>query len=64
VETFSAPVQIGPGTHPTSYTVGAGSLFPGVKRAGRGVERPLRSSAEVKEREEITTPPLGSHGLF
>ena len=27
---FSAPVQIGPGSHPTSCTLGTGS-FPGVK---------------------------------
>jgi len=32
---FSAPVQTGPGAHPTSCTIGIGS-FPGVK-SGRGV---------------------------
>jgi len=32
---FSAPVQTGPGTHPTSCTMGSGSI-PGVK-SGRGV---------------------------
>ena len=32
---FSAPVQTGPGAHPTSCTMGTGS-FPGVK-SGRGV---------------------------
>ena len=32
---FSAPVQIGPGAHPASCTMGTGS-FPGVK-SGRGV---------------------------
>jgi len=31
---FSAPVQTGPGTHPASYTMGAGSFFPGGKAAG------------------------------
>jgi hypothetical protein len=35
---FSAPVQTGPGTHPTSCTMGTGS-FPGVK-SGRGVTLP------------------------
>jgi hypothetical protein len=30
---FSAPVQTGPGAHPTSYTMGTLS-FPGVKRQG------------------------------
>ena len=33
----SAPVQTGPGAHPTSYTMGTGS-FPGVKWSGRGVD--------------------------
>jgi hypothetical protein len=49
---FSAPVQTGPGVHPSSYTVGTGS-FPGVKRPGRGIEHPPRSSAEVKETVEL-----------
>jgi hypothetical protein len=31
---FSAPVQTGPGTHPTSYTMGTGSLTQ-IKRLGR-----------------------------
>ena len=30
---FSAPIQTGPGAHPTSCTLGTGSL-PGVKAAG------------------------------
>jgi len=36
---FSAPVQIDPGSHSASYTMGTGS-FPGVKRPGRGVDHP------------------------
>ena len=40
---FSAPVQTGPGAHPTSCTMGTGS-FPGVKRPGRGVDPPPPSS--------------------
>jgi hypothetical protein len=47
---FSAPVQTGPGAHPTSCTMG---LFPGVKRPGRGVDHPPPSSAEVKERVQL-----------
>jgi hypothetical protein len=46
---FSAPVQTGPGAHPASCTMGTGSL-PGVKRPGRGVDHPLSSSAEIKDR--------------
>jgi len=34
---FSALVQTCPGAHAASYTMGIGS-FPGVKRAGRGVD--------------------------
>jgi hypothetical protein len=49
---FSAPVQIGPGAHPASYTMGIRS-FPGVKWSGCGVEHPPPSSAEVKERVEL-----------
>jgi len=49
VARFSAHVQTGPGAYPASYTMGTGSL-PGVKRPGRGVDHPLPSSAEVKER--------------
>jgi hypothetical protein len=41
---FFALVQTGPGTHPTSYTLGTGS-FPGVKRLRRGANHsPLLAS--------------------
>ena len=43
---FSAPVQTGPGVHPSSYSMYIGS-FPGIKRPGRGVNRPPPYSAEV-----------------
>ena len=45
---LSAPVKIGPGAHPVSYTTGTGSL-PGVKRPGRGADHPPPSRAEGKE---------------
>jgi len=51
-EKFFVPVQTGPRVHPASYTIGTGSL-PGVKRPGRGVDHPLPSSAEIKERVEL-----------
>jgi hypothetical protein len=44
---FFAHVQIGPGAHPSSYTMGTGS-FPGVKRPGNDADHPLPSSAEVE----------------
>ena len=49
---FSTPVQTGSEAHPASYTMGTGS-FPGVKQLGHGVDHPLPSSAEVKERVEL-----------
>jgi hypothetical protein len=49
---FSAPVQTGPGAYTDSFTMGTGS-FPGVKRPGRGVDHPPRSSAGPKERVEL-----------
>ena len=50
---FSLPVQTGPWTHPASYIMGTGS-FPGVKRPSRGVDHPPPSSAEDKERVELS----------
>jgi hypothetical protein len=50
--TFSAFVQTSSGAHPTSCTMGTG-FFPGVKRPGRGVDHPPRSSAYVKERAQL-----------
>jgi hypothetical protein len=60
-----APVQTGCRAHPASYTIGTGS-FPRVKRSGRDFEHPpTPSSADVKERVELTsTSPLGLRGLF
>ena len=49
---YSTSIQNGPGSHPASYTVGTG-FFSGVQRPGRGVDQPLLSDAEVKERVEL-----------
>ena len=54
---FPATVQTGPGTHPASYKKGTVS-FPKIKRPGRGVEHPLPSSVEVKERVELISTPF------
>ena len=51
---FSAPIQIDPGAHTASYTMGSGS-FLGVKRPGHGIDHPTTYSAEVKEREQLYT---------
>jgi hypothetical protein len=45
---FFAPIQTGPGAHPTSYTMGTGS-FPGVKRPGRGVDHPPHLAQRLKK---------------
>jgi hypothetical protein len=45
---FSAPVQTGPGAHPTSSTMGNGT-FPVVKRPGRGVDHPPHLAPRLKE---------------
>jgi hypothetical protein len=50
---FSALVQTGPGAQPAFYTMGIGSLSPGERRPGRGVDHPPLSTAEVKERVEL-----------
>ena len=61
---FSAPVPTSPGAHPASCTMGTRSL-PGVKRPRRGVDHPLSSNAEVKERIELYLySPLDLHDLF
>ena len=48
VARFSAPLKIGPETHPASYTMGTGS-FPGVKRPGRGVDHPPHLVPRLKK---------------
>jgi hypothetical protein len=53
----STPAQTGPEAHQVSYTMGTG-LFHAVKRAGRGVDHPPTSSAEVNERVELHPTPL------
>jgi hypothetical protein len=50
-------VQTGSGVHPTSYTMGTGSYFPGVKRPGREVDHSPPTSAEVKKMWIYTSTP-------
>jgi hypothetical protein len=42
-------VQTGSGVHPTSYKMGTGGSFPGVKRQGREADHSPLTSAEVKK---------------
>jgi len=45
---FSAPVQTGPGTHPTSCTVDTGSFW-GVKQLGHGIDYPPHLVSRLKK---------------
>ena len=57
---FYAPVDTVPVAHPVSLTMATGS-FPRVRRPGRGANHPHPSSAEVKERVELSLYcPFGS----
>ena len=61
---FSAPVQTGTGTHLASYSMGTGT-FPGLKRAGPGVDHPPHLALRLKKEKSYTsTPPLGLRGLL
>ena len=55
---FSAPIHMGPGADPTSYTVGS-RYFPGVNWQGCGVDHPPPSSTEVEGRVELYISPCG-----
>ena len=61
---YSAPVQTGPGEHPSSCTMGTGS-FQGVKR-GRGVTlTPHLFNCRGHGRIELYLyPPSGLYGLY
>jgi hypothetical protein len=61
---FSPTIQIGPGAHPTSDTMGTGSL-PGVKQLEIGDDHPTPLTAEDKERVQLYIyPSLSLRGLF
>jgi hypothetical protein len=45
---FSAPLQIGPGVHSASYTMGTGS-FQRVQQPGCGVNHPPRLASRLKK---------------
>jgi hypothetical protein len=49
-------VHTGSGDHPASYRVGAGALYPGVKRPGREADHSPSPSDEVENGGSI--PPL------
>ena len=62
---FSAPVQTGCGAHPASYTKCNGSLSPGVKRPGRGLDHPPHLAPMLKKEQSfISRTHLGLRGLF
>ena len=61
---FFAPVQTVLGAHPASYTMGTGSFFPVVKRAGRGVDDSPPHLRPKEDSNYTSAPPLGLRGLF
>jgi len=61
---FSAPLQTGPGAHPTSCTMGAGS-FSGVKCGRAMTLTPHPFSCRSQERVELHLhSPYGPNGLY
>jgi hypothetical protein len=50
-------VQTGSGVHPTSYKMGTGGSFPGVKQQGREADHSPPTSAEVKKIWIYTSTP-------
>jgi hypothetical protein len=51
-------VQTGSGVHRTSYKMGTGGSFPGVKRQGREADHSPPTNAEVKKMWNYTSIPL------
>jgi hypothetical protein len=61
---FTSPiVQTGSGVHPTSYMMGTGGSFPGVKRPGREAGHSPPSNAEVKKMWIYTSIHPRLHGV-
>jgi hypothetical protein len=60
---FFAHVQTGPGAHPVSCTIGAGS-FPAVKRLGRGDHPPLLEPRSRMNRAIPLLPLWALRGLL
>jgi hypothetical protein len=50
-------IETGSVGHPTSYPVGTGALFPGVKRTGLEADHSPPSNAEVRKMCVYTFPP-------
>ena len=62
---FSAPVQTGPGAHPTSCTMGTGSFPGGKERPGRDTDPSPPSSGVGHERVELYLySTYGPYGLY
>jgi hypothetical protein len=54
---FFHVVQTGSGTHPASYPMGTGVIFPGVKRSVREADHSAPTSAEIKKTWSYTSIP-------
>jgi hypothetical protein len=56
-------VQTGSGAHPSSYPMGTGSSFPGIRRPGRKADHSPPSSAKIKNAWCCTTFPPSFQGV-
>jgi hypothetical protein len=56
-------VQIGPGAHPTIYSVVTRVISPGVKRPGREVGHSSPYCTELENEWRYTAPPMSLHGV-
>jgi hypothetical protein len=60
VKNFLQVVQIGSGVHRTSYPMGTGGSFSGLKRPGREADHSPPANAEVKK---MWISPVRLHGV-
>jgi hypothetical protein len=56
-------VQSGSGAHLTSYQMGTGGSFPGIKRPGRGAHHSSPTNAGAKNGGDITPFPIRLHSV-
>jgi hypothetical protein len=59
-------VQTGSGVHPTSYIMGTGGSFPGIKRQGHEADHSTPTGAEVKKKnvDLYIHSPIRLHGVM
>jgi hypothetical protein len=58
---FSVSVQTGSKAHPSSYTMGTGYFFSGVKRPGRGADDPFILALGLRMGGVTILPPVSAY---